>query len=116
MRLTYSPVKDEPALSRLLASDAIDFVAGARLPQVFRDGGAFRTVTQALTSSSAWQSRASEFCGQIKTERSTSGPMANHSQFLASWNFETIQGDSAQPRKRQITSNTTSKNKNPSVA
>jgi len=41
MRLTYSPVKDEPALPRLHAGDAIDFVAGARLPQVFRNEGAF---------------------------------------------------------------------------
>jgi competence protein ComEC len=41
MRLTYSPVKDDPTLPRLHAGDAIEFVAGARLPQVFRDEGAF---------------------------------------------------------------------------
>jgi competence protein ComEC len=41
MRLTYFPDKEEAALPRLRAGDAVEFVAAARLPQIFRDEGAF---------------------------------------------------------------------------
>ncbi len=41
MRLAHSPIVDEASLPELHAGDAIEFVAAARLPQVFRNEGAF---------------------------------------------------------------------------
>ncbi|HWT89431.1 MAG TPA: DNA internalization-related competence protein ComEC/Rec2 [Candidatus Angelobacter sp.] len=41
MRLAHSPIKEEAPLPQLHAGDVIEFVAAARLPQVFRDEGAF---------------------------------------------------------------------------
>ena len=41
MRLSYSPHEDSALLSQLHSGDAISFVAQGRLPQLFRDEGAF---------------------------------------------------------------------------
>jgi hypothetical protein len=41
MRRTYSANKEETELPHMHAADAMEVVDGARLPQLFRDEGAF---------------------------------------------------------------------------